>query len=145
MDVQVLVAEYGWVALFVFSFISATIIPLSSEAILLAGIAAGMPVLDALVACSTGNCLACVLNYYLGRLAGAKMRKKLEQSRSGRTTLQWMHRYGVWSLLGSWLPFVGDPLTVVAGLAEIPLLVFSSIVFPLRILRYVVLILFVRM
>jgi membrane protein YqaA with SNARE-associated domain len=47
-----------------------------------------------------------------------------------------MERWGVWSLLASWLPFVGDPLTVVAGTARIRLLWFILIVFGLRIIRY---------
>ncbi len=143
MDVQALVANYGSVALFVVSFIAGTIIPLSSEAALLAGIAAGVPRVEALVACSLGNCLACGVNYYLGLFVREKMQRKVEQSRSGRTTLSWMKRYGAWSLLGSWLPLVGDPLTIVAGLADIRLWVFVAVVFPLRILRYVAVLVFV--
>lgn len=139
MDVQVLVADYGVFALFVMSFVAATVVPLSSEAALLAGVAAGIPPVQALVACSAGNCLACGVNYYLGLFARSKMNSRLEQSRSGRATLGWMKRYGAWSLLGSWLPVVGDPLTIVAGLAGVRWWLFAAVVFPLRILRYVVL------
>lgn len=143
MDIQLLVADYGMAALFAISFVAATIIPLSSEAALLAGIAVGVPVVDSLLACSVGNCLGCAVNYYLGAALSDKMQHKLEQTRSGRATLNWMQRYGVWSLFGSWLPFVGDPLTIVAGLARVRWWLFAAVVFPLRVARYVVLLVFV--
>ncbi|TIQ13539.1 YqaA family protein, partial [Mesorhizobium sp.] len=40
----------------------------------------------------------------------------------------WYHRYGRWSLLLSWMPIVGDPLTVVAGVLREPLWSFVAIV-----------------
>ena len=63
---------------------------------------------------------------------------RLEASRSGRTAIAWMQRHKVWSLLASWLPFVGDPLTVVAGTVRLQFAWFVGIVFSLRILRYAV-------
>lgn len=142
-DMQYWIGAYGWVALFVLSFIAATIVPLSSEAALLGGIAAGIPVQEALVACSAGNCLACLVNYGLGRFIREKIQTKLEASRSGRTAMEWMRRYGIWSLLLSWLPVIGDPLTIVAGLGRVSLLLFIPIVWTLRIARYIVLVQFV--
>ena len=142
-DMQYWISSYGWIALFVLSFIAATIVPLSSEAALLGGIAAGIPVSQALIACSAGNCLACLVNYALGWFIREKLRTKLEASRSGRTAIEWMRRYGIWSLLLSWLPIVGDPLTIVAGLGRVSLVLFIPIVWTLRIVRYIVLVQFV--
>jgi membrane protein YqaA with SNARE-associated domain len=51
--------------------------------------------------------------------------------------MAWMERWGHWSLLGSWLPFVGDPLTIVAGTVRVHLLWFVLIVCGLRVLRFV--------
>lgn len=130
------VLNYGLWGLGGASFVSATIIPLSSEAILIAGIAAGLPFAPAFAICSAANCLACVCNYGLGAALRPTMLPRLAGSKSGRRAIAWMERWGVWSLLGSWLPFVGDPLTVVAGTVRVHLLWFAIIVFALRVLRY---------
>ncbi len=130
------VQNYGLWGLGGASFISATLIPLSSEAILIAGIAVGLPFAPAFIVCAVANCLACALNYSLGAALRPHMLPRLSASRSGRRALSWMERWGVWSLLASWLPFIGDPLTVVAGTARIRLLWFILIVFGLRIVRY---------
>lgn len=130
------VLTYGLWGLGGASFVSGTLIPLSSEAILVAGIAAGLPLVPALAICSGANCLACACNYGLGAALRSRMLPRLAASRSGRKALAWMERWGTWSLFASWLPFIGDPLTVVAGTARVHLAWFVGIVFVLRILRY---------
>ena len=50
----------------------------------------------------------------------------------------WFARYGLWSLLLSWMPFVGDPLTVVAGILRVPLPTFIAIVALAKTGRYLV-------
>jgi membrane protein YqaA with SNARE-associated domain len=49
----------------------------------------------------------------------------------------WYHRWGKWSLLLSWAPFIGDPLTVVAGVLREPLPVFVALVTIAKVGRYV--------
>lgn len=128
--------EAGPLGLFLVSFLAATLVPLSSEAALVAGLAAGVPVAEALVACSLGNSLACVVNYGLGWFFRDAMQARLEAGRSGRRAFRWVDRFGPWSLLGSWLPVVGDPLTVVAGVARVAFWLFLLVVIPLRVGRY---------
>jgi membrane protein YqaA with SNARE-associated domain len=53
---------------------------------------------------------------------------------------QWYRRYGKWSLLASWLPIIGDPLTVVAGALREPFTTFVLIVTVAKAGRYLVLI-----
>lgn len=125
--------------LFVASLLAATLLPFSSELALAGGIEAGIPVIPALVACSLGNSLACLINYALGWAGRARTEAKLSTSRTGRAALRWMDRFGVVSLLASWLPVIGDPLTIVAGVFRVPLRWFVPIVVSLRVLRYVAL------
>jgi membrane protein YqaA with SNARE-associated domain len=117
------------------SFLSATLIPLSSEALLVVAINIGLPIVPALTACSVGNCLACMMNYGLGVWLRPKMLPRLQASRNGQRAVAWMERWGHWSLLGSWLPFVGDPLTIVAGTVRVHLVWFVVLVCGLRVLR----------
>ena len=127
---------YGLAGLLGASFLAATLIPLSSEAALAAGISLGIPIREAVAVCSVGNSLACLVNYGLGRWLAPPMERRLQASQSGRRALGWLHRFGPWSLLASWLPVVGDPLTVAAGLVRVRVLLFALVVIPLRIGRY---------
>lgn len=131
------VLEYGAVGLFLAAFLAATLVPLSSEAALVAALAVGMPVAEALLAASLGNSLACVVNYGLGRFFRERVQPHTEASRSGRAALGWMDRWGRWSLVLTPLPVVGDPITVVAGLARVSFALFATVVIPLRVGRYV--------
>ncbi|HPR18775.1 MAG TPA: DedA family protein, partial [Candidatus Cloacimonadota bacterium] len=60
------IQNYGTIALFITSFIAATIVPASSAAILLAALAGGAPAIPAFIACSVGNSLGCAANYWIG-------------------------------------------------------------------------------
>jgi membrane protein YqaA with SNARE-associated domain len=130
------VALYGAPGLFVAAFVGATLVPVSSEAAFVAAVAAGLPGGTALTWATAGNTLGCLLNYALGRWGGDAARARLGASRGGRAALRWIARAGGAALLGSWLPVVGDPLTVVAGAARIGLGWFLLAVPLLRFARY---------
>ncbi|MCH8558500.1 MAG: VTT domain-containing protein [Balneolia bacterium] len=125
-----------YLALFFTAFAAATILPFSSEAAVVAAVLAGMDSTAVLIWASVGNCMACLLNYGLGYLFHEKSRQKLRQSRFGRKSLIWVRKYGMWSMLLSWAPLIGDPLTIVAGLFRLRLLYFVIVVFAFRIGRY---------
>ncbi|MCW3782863.1 YqaA family protein [Defluviimonas salinarum] len=104
------------------AFLSATLLPGSSEAVLIGLLAAGNgePATLVLIA-SVGNVTGAAVNWTIGRfLAQYEGRRwfPVDPDRA-RKARQWFDRYGVWSLLVSWLPVVGDPLTVIAGLARV--------------------------
>ncbi len=132
----------AYLGLFGSAFIAATILPLQSEAVLVALLVAGShPVTVLIIVATVGNVLGSVVNWYLGRFL-LRFREKawfptsehrLERAQS------WYRRYGRWSLLGSWLPVVGDPLTVVAGVMREPLVPFLVLVTIAKGTRYFVL------
>ena len=134
-----LIRDYGGPGLLVVSFIAATIFPLSSEAAVYGAVKAGMPWVEVLVWASIGNCLGVTLNYGLGRWGSEKALPKIMESRSGRSAMQWSERYGKWILLLSWLPIIGDPLTIIAGLMRVNLLFFIVVSYAVRVARYGVL------
>ncbi len=128
----------GPLALFVAAFVAATLVPVSSEGAFVLALRGGMPPLVALAVASAGNALGALTNYGLGMLFAEKIERKLEKSRSGRRALAWTRRWGRWSLLGSWLPIVGDPLCLAAGLARVPLWFFALVGIGTRVARYAV-------
>jgi len=130
--------QYGFWALLVISFIAATIIPLSSEIAMVTAIVFGLNWIEAVIACSIGNCLAVSFNYGLGAVIGKPLIPRLENSRGGRKALKWVKKYGIYSLLLSWTPVFGDPITIAAGIFRFKLASYIIIVFTLRIARYAI-------
>ena len=130
------VAAYGAAGLCAAAFVGATLVPLSSEAAFVAAVAAGLAPATALAWATVGNTAGCLVNYAVGRLARDRVGGRLRQSRGGRAAVRWLDRFGLPALLLSWLPVVGDPLTLAAGAARVRLVWFVPLVGGLRLARY---------
>jgi membrane protein YqaA with SNARE-associated domain len=124
------------IALFFSAFLAATIFPLSSEATFLIAISNGMTIPHAMLSASLGNILAIVVNYALGYWLYEKTKTKLNSSKIGKKSLSYGVRYGYIALLLSWLPIIGDPLTLVAGVLRLKFIYFILIAGSLRVMRY---------
>lgn len=135
------VQAYGPAGLFAAAFLGATLVPVSSEVAFVAAVAGGLAPPTALLWATVGNSLGCAVNYGLGRWGREAVGDRLAASRGGRAALRWTERFGVGALLLSWLPVVGDPLTLVAGVARVRPWLFVGIVVPLRFARYAALLL----
>ncbi|PNV83227.1 MAG: hypothetical protein C0627_06785 [Sulfurimonas sp.] len=118
---------------------AATIFPFSSEVALIAALSSGMSELNALFLASSGNILAIIFNYFLGYLLYEKTKTKLLASKAGKKAYSYTHTYGYYALSLSWLPIIGDPLTLVAGLVRLRFVWFVLIAGSLRIVRYALL------
>jgi membrane protein YqaA with SNARE-associated domain len=129
-------------SLFVTAFLAATILPFSSEVALFTAVEAGLDKHTALLVASLGNILAIIFNYYLGYFLYEKTKEKLLKSKSGKKALHVGHTYGYWALLLSWLPIIGDPLTLVAGMVRLNFFTFLLIAGALRIIRYLIVLYF---
>jgi membrane protein YqaA with SNARE-associated domain len=123
-------------ALFATAFLAATILPFSSEVAFVAALKNDMPALNAMVFASSGNVLAIILNYYLGYFLYEKTKTKLFKSKIGKKAFACGHKYGYFALALSWLPLIGDPLTLVAGLVRLKFVWFVLIAGSLRVIRY---------
>jgi membrane protein YqaA with SNARE-associated domain len=132
----------AYAGLFMSALLAATILPMQSEAVLSALLASrAYPVAALIAVASLGNILGAMINWFLGR--------GIERFRGGAwfpltppaldRAAAWYHRYGRWSLLASWVPIIGDPLTVIAGVLREPLWSFTLLVGIAKITRYVVL------
>ncbi len=132
----------AYIGLFASAFIAATILPMQSEAVLVGLLIEGSaPVVTLLIVATVGNVLGSVVNWVIGRFAlRFKGRRWFPASDLQLVRAEkWYRRYGRWSLLGSWLPVVGDPITVVAGVLREPLLSFVLLVTLAKGARYLVL------
>ena len=103
--------------LFTSAFAASTILPMSSEVVLGTLARSGSSEVWLLLAVATaGNTLGAVVNWGIGRYASTWRTRlhSLEEAKFERAC-RWFNRWGIWCLLLSWLPVVGDPLTLVAG------------------------------
>lgn len=132
----------AYLSLFVAALLAATLIPAQSELLLAGLLLAGEHPVWALIAVATaGNVLGSAINWWLGRsLERFRERRWFPVRPAALARAQrWYHRWGRWSLLLSWLPVIGDPLTLVAGVLREPFLSFLGIVSVAKFLRYLVL------
>jgi len=131
----------AYVGLFLAALAAGSILPVPSEAALVAHIlTSDDPVWIAVAVATVGNVSGSVINWFLGRgierLHGTRWFPASEASiaRAGR----WYHKYGRWSLLLSFVPIIGDPLTIVAGVMKEQLKFFLVVVAIAKLGRYVV-------
>lgn len=110
--------------LFLAAFGAATLLPLQSEAVLVALLLRGEQPAGALLLVATlGNVLGSLVNWVLGRFLERWRGLRWFPVKADALERARRHygRWGYWSLLASWMPIVGDPLTLAAGVMREPL------------------------
>jgi len=130
-----------YLSLFTLSFLVATIVPFGSEAYLSSLIISNKyNVILLLLVASLGNVLGSIFNWICGYYATFFMKKKwfpINQKQIDKASF-FFSKYGKWSLLLGWVPFIGDPITFVAGTLRFPFLPFLLLVSIGKIGRYIV-------
>lgn len=109
--------EYGYVGLFLGSFLAATLIPFPSEALLASALGLGMHPVLAIAVATIGNFLGGMTNYGLGYVANSDRmftRFGINTDRIHRWEAR-SNRWGYWLGLIAWVPIIGDPMLVVLG------------------------------
>ncbi len=131
-----------YAGLFFIALLSASILPLQSEAVLVGLLLSdNHPVWLLLTVASIGNVLGSLLNWYLGKYLQHFQRRRWFPVKPDQLdkASRWYLKYGKWSLLLSWVPIIGDPLTVIAGGLREPFLPFLLLVTIAKVSRYLVL------
>ncbi|KAA0695261.1 DedA family protein [Halopseudomonas laoshanensis] len=132
----------GYFGLFLAAFGAATLLPMQSEAVLVGLLLTDHYAAWALLTVATiGNVLGSALNWLLGRSIERYRQKRWFPVSEGKLerAQRAYHRFGRWSLLLSWVPIIGDPLTVVAGVMREPFWSFLLIVTLAKAARYLLL------
>ncbi len=133
-------AELGYFGLFVAAFLAATILPLSSEVVLTTLLLNGLSPVALVTIATVGNVLGSLTNYALGYWASLEVIKrwlKISEEEYARAEQHFV-KYGLFSLCFAWVPVIGDPLTVIAGILRIRLLWFVLLVTAGKLMRYIV-------
>ena len=136
-----------YLSLFFISFLAATILPFSSE-LTLAGLIAtsNYDNLLLLIFASLGNVLGSIVNWALGFYSRNLTTKKWFpfKDKQIENSSKWFSKTGKWSLLFAWVPIIGDPLTLVAGLLRVKFIEFIILVTIGKVSRYIVIFYFLN-
>ena len=129
-----------YLLLFISAFGAATLLPLQSEAVLVGLLMQHQySVALLIIVASIGNILGSCINWYLGlRIERFKDKKWFPVSENNMIKAEKIYqKYGFWSLLLSWLPMIGDPITLIAGLFREKFWRFLLMVFIAKTGRYI--------
>lgn len=108
--------DWGLFGLFVICFISSTIIPFPSEAAVIYFLSSDESAAIVLLIATLGNSLGGSTNYFLGKFSRKLTSKKHPKAE------QLVQRFGSWSAIFAWLPFIGDPIMIVLGYYKTPII-----------------------
>lgn len=133
-------SQPSYLSLFFMSFLASTLIPIGSEWLLVIVLVAGYDPVYSVAVATFGNYLGAVVTYLVGLGGGRWLIEKVfrispEQQERARHHYQ---RFGVYSLIFSWLPIVGDPLCLVGGIMRINFGLFSLLVTGGKLARYTI-------
>ena len=134
-------AQYGYLGIFLASFLAATILPLSSEIVLSILLVSGLNAPLLIAVATLGNVLGALVNYILGYSGGILFKRKFSTTSEADVdaSLARFEKYGTISLLFAWVPVIGDPLTVAAGVLRVNIILFTLLVTAGKLGRYLVL------
>ncbi len=127
--------------LFFSAVASATLLPGGSEALLLYYLSEGGSVVVLLLIATAGNVLGSLITYGMGRLGNSAVHKRwlrISEAQAERAE-HWFEKYGKVSLLLAWLPVIGDPICLAAGLLRCGLVSFMLLVTIGKAARYTLL------
>ncbi len=132
----------GFIGLFLASFLSATILPMSSEGILLLMLSQGVDPTSCLIVATIGNSLGGLTNYGLGMFGNTLWLKRFGVKKEKLMTFQnRIQKHGYLIAFFSWVPFIGDPMTIALGFFKVPFIPVLTFIIIGKFLRYLVLVL----
>ena len=128
----------AYLIMFLLAFSASTILPISSEATLYYYLYNGYSPLILLTVAGLGNTLGSITNYYIGKKGVDYLlkRQKISQ-KSLKKSEKFFEKWGGWSLLLSWMPIIGDPITLFAGVMHYPFIKFIILVAIAKFGRYI--------
>jgi membrane protein YqaA with SNARE-associated domain len=130
---------YDLGGLFLSAFISSTIAPGGSEAVLAYMVASGHYQVGMIVIVATiGNTLGAMTTWFLGVLAARKYSVATLLPANKQKALDFVRKKGIWTLFFTWLPVVGDVLCFAGGWLRLPLFQACLIILLGKLGRYAV-------
>ena len=130
--------ELGYVGLFGASFLAATILPFSSEALIIGMLAGNFNPSMTLLVATAGNWLGGMSSYGIGYLGKwewieSKLKVSIERVLSFK---KWIDKYGPYTAILCWAPLIGDPIAIALGIFKSNPFLVSFLMLIGKFLRY---------
>jgi membrane protein YqaA with SNARE-associated domain len=136
-SIQAILLNYGYLGLFLASILASTILPFGSEGILLLLVYEKFNIPALVLVASAGNYIGACTTYYIGLKGRSFAQKHLSIDPGNLEKAEkYFLKYGTAVLLFTWLPIIGDVITVFGGLLRVKFWIFSVLVFTGKLLRY---------
>ncbi len=125
--IQDMIFQSGYLGLFLVSFLAATLVPLGSEIFVAVMAVSGYDPWFVFAVATSGNTLGSITNYYVGKLGtNFLLSRYIKVDSQKRQKAEKMYqKWGSPILSLAWIPIIGDPLTVVAGVFNLDLWIFT--------------------
>ena len=129
--------EFGFLGLFLICFLSATILPLTSEGVLILFLTSGYDPITCLVVATIGNSIGGLTNYWLGMIGKPSLiRRFFKSEKRYNWLIRNVNKYGFWLGALSWTPIIGDPLTIALGFFRVKFFPFLILMVLGKLIRY---------
>lgn len=137
---EVSLASHGYSGLFALSFLASTLLPVGSEWLLVLMLLKGNDPLSTVSVATFANYLGSCTTWAIGIWGGPLLVRRILRidPTTEEAAVRFYRRYGVWSLLLSWMPIIGDPLCLAGGILRVDFARFSLLVFMGKLVRYAV-------
>ncbi|MGB0403094.1 MAG: YqaA family protein [Salibacteraceae bacterium] len=130
--------EFGYLGLFMASFLAATILPIGSEPVLMALLYANLDPILLMSVATLGNTLGGLTSFglgYLGKWEWVEKRLKISEKQMLKSQ-KYIDKFGVWAALLTWVPFIGDPIAVTLGFFKLNIWKVAVLMLIGKFLRY---------
>ena len=133
-----ILTDYGYISLFITSFLASTVLPLGSEGLVILMITQGFNLYTVVFVASIANFLGACTTYYIGFTGRTLLMNKYmhiseEQLQRAESKFK---KHGAFSLLFTWLPGIGDAIAVYGGILRYKFVNFAILVFIGKFFRY---------
>lgn len=132
--------QYGSFGMFIASFIAGSVFPFSSEAIMLAMLAAGVEPIELTVFATVGNVLGSMFNYSVGRMGRLDWIEKYLHVKKDKLdkAQRFMGGHGAWMGFFTFLPILGSAISILLGLMRANLFITVISITLGKALRYII-------
>ena len=132
-----LIYNNGYLNLFILSFLASTFLPFGTEALVVALVYMGFNPFFVVMTASIGNFLGACTTYYIGLKGRSAIEKYFSPSPKKLEKSELLFKkYGIYTLLFTWVPGIGDVITMAAGLLNLSFRAFTILVFTGKFARY---------
>lgn len=135
-----LLVDYGPIGMLIASFIAGSVFPFSSEAVMLAMLAAGVDPWELVVTASIGNVAGSMFNYGIGRLGRLDwIEKYLHVKKESLDRAQrFMGGHGAWMGFFAFLPILGSAISILLGLMRANIIITLISITLGKVMRYLI-------